>query len=198
MVLLLVPMPDPASPISEAHARVRRVRGYGVPLLRATWRATLQDAEWETLRQDVDDQARAFLDAPPDADTWVDCDLLYRAVQAYHRIKPLELSRLQGALAAEAFMAQAPAAFPSPQELLDQTPFLWRHNFEGGLAQVVRRGPKDAEISIWAILPFGPWMADLLPAWYQKVLDASGSAEAQVEYTPPGEGTYLHRYRLRW
>ncbi len=191
-------MPNPTPPISEHHARARHVRGPGVPLLRATWRATLPEEAWNALRWEVDEPTRAFLDAPPDADTWVSLDLLAQAAEAYRRAAAMGLSRLQGSLTANEFADHAHTDYTSPEELLDAMPSIWRHYYDGGVAQVTQRSAGKAEISIWVILPYAPWLTDLFPAWFRQSFEACGCREVNVQYFAPDPGDYCHRYRLRW
>jgi hypothetical protein len=191
-------MPELPSPISEHHARARHVRGPGVPLLRATWRATLPEEAWQALRSEVDAPTRAFLDAPPDVDTWVSLEVLAQAAEAYRRAASMGLSRIQGSLTADEFADHAHTEYTSPEALLDAMPSIWRHYYDGGVAQVTQRGAGTAEISIWVILPYAPWLSELFPAWFRQSLEACGCTGVEVHYVPPEPGGYRHRYQLRW
>ena len=185
-------------PISEVNARVKRVKGPGLAMVRGTLRASLPEQAWAAFLERLAPDSRAFFLAPADPQAWVEADLLAGALEEFQRWSGRELTRLQGDLTAQIYRQEEASLFRRPEDLLAAVPLLWRESFEGGLAQILEQGPTGTTIGIWAIVPFAPWMSDFLVAWFQGAFEACGLKQVGVAYEPPSAPAYFHCYRCTW
>ncbi len=190
----MFPLQEPA----PEEVRVRRVRGHGLPIVRASLKVALTEDGWEAYLAELSPAGRAFLATPPDPEVWVVAEVISEVMRTFLRQKGRDLNHVQGDLAGEAYAAMGGPTFAAPENLLGAVPHLWGHAFDGGICRAEVQGPGQGEIRIWAVVPYDPWMSGFLKHWFRTALGACGVTEVHVAYEPPVEGSCCHRYRCTW
>ena len=190
-------MSIPGEP-EAAEVLVRRVRGHGLPIIRASVKVALAPEAWEPFLAGLSTSARRFLAATPDPEVWVEAATVAEVMEGFRQQKARDLNPLQGDLAGEAYVALGGAPFASPAALMAAVPHLWAHAFEGGRAQGALLGDREAEVWIWAVVPYAPWMSGFIRHWFRTALEGCGVTGVTVDHQPPEPGGCGHRYRCRW
>ncbi|BDU78164.1 hypothetical protein [Mesoterricola sediminis] len=185
---------SPSQTSSADPAKVRRVRGTGIPLMVAAARAAAGEAAWLERIQVFSPEVQAFLEEPVGLDTWVDADLVAECLA--HLAGVVTLGSIPSALGAETMRLRHPEAFQDPDALIGFLPRIWAHSVEGGRLDAHRTGPASAEVEVWADWAVPLFFDTHLPGWLGHAFRLAGAPGAAVEAC--AEPPCRHRYRLTW
>lgn len=185
---------DVQPPLSLEHARLKRLRSSGIPLMVAAARASAGEAAWQERIQGLSEGARALLEGPLGIDTWVDADLIAECLR--HFTTKGSMGAVPAALGAETARLRSPETFRDPASLLGALPAMWAHAVEGGRLDVALEGQGSAEVRIWALWDVPFFFQHHLVAWLTHGLRLTGAQDPQVVCMPSDPP--LHAYRATW
>ena len=156
---------------------------------------------WESLLAQVSAPCREAFSQPLSTFRWIEVKLLNELTLAHiGHANEQSISARATSLADDHLRVSHPwlLRLLSPETLMRQSPTLFRFYYRGGVVRLDDLNASEGTVSLWAHGLYDQWYTLAFPSYMARALEITGKVGVQVEHVAPQEGSFHHRYLVRW